>query len=78
MIFAKSILAGLLSLIAVGVLLLFSMGVVLSIQAPPGTCVGIDIVVVARHSPLLWILAVLAFSLGFHWESRRLKTRQAK
>jgi hypothetical protein len=78
MIFVKRTLAGLFSLIAVGIVLLFSTGLILNILAPPGTSVGIDIVSVARHSPLVWILAVFAFSLGFYWEYRRLKLRQAK
>ena len=65
-------------MIAVGIVLLFSTGLILNILAPPGTSVGIDIVSVARHSPLVWILAVFAFSLGFYWEYRRLKLRQAK
>jgi H+/Cl- antiporter ClcA len=78
MVFVKSILAGLLSLIALGILLFVSVGIILNILAPPGTAVGIDIVSVARHSPPFWILAVLAFSLGFHWEYRQLKLRQAK
>jgi hypothetical protein len=78
MVFVKSVLAGLFSLIAVGILLLFTAGLILNILAPPGTSVGIDIVSVARHSPLVWILAVLAFALGFDWEYRRLKSRQAK
>jgi uncharacterized BrkB/YihY/UPF0761 family membrane protein len=78
MVFVKSILAGLFSLIGVGILLLFGAGLILNILAPPGTTVGIDIVSVARHSPLFWILAVLAFALGFDWEYRRLKSRPAK
>jgi len=78
MIFVKSILAGLVSLIAVGILLLISMVVTLIPLTSPGTTVGIDIVSMARSSPLIWILAVLAFSLGFHWKYRRLKLRQAK
>jgi hypothetical protein len=78
MVFVKSILAGLFSLIAAGILLLFSTGLILNILAPAGTQVGIDIVSVARHSPLVWVLAVFAFSLGFYWEYRRLKLRQGK
>lgn len=76
MVFAKSILAGLSSLIAVEILLLLTVSV--ATITPPGTQVGIDIVSFARSSPLIWILAVLAFALGFHWENRLLKLRQAK
>jgi len=76
MVFVKSILAGLLCLIAVEVLLLVTISV--ATITPPGTTVGIDVVSVARHSFPVWILAVLAFSLGFHWEYRRLNLRRAK
>jgi hypothetical protein len=78
MLFAKSILVGLLSLIGSGIFLLLIMAISISTQTSPGVGVGIDIVSVARHSPLIWIYAVLVFSLGFHWEHRRLKLRQAK
>jgi hypothetical protein len=30
-----------------------------------------------RSSPVLWILAVLMFLLGFAWEYRRVAARQA-
>jgi hypothetical protein len=78
MVLVKSILAGLFSLIAVEILLLVGIVVTLMPRAAPGTAVGIDIVSLPRASPLIWILAVLAFALGFHWEYRRLKSRQAK
>jgi hypothetical protein len=78
MVFVRSILAGFISSMLVGILLLLGMVVALIPLSAPGTTVGIDIVSVVRHSPLIWILAVLAFSLGFHWEYRRLKSRQAK
>jgi len=78
MLFAKSILVGLLSFIAGGILLLLIIAISFSTQTSPGVTVGIDIVSVAQHSPLIWIYAVLVFSLGFHWEHRRLKLRQAK
>ncbi len=78
MVFVKSILAGFFSLIAVGILLLLCVMVTLIPLTSPGTTVGIDIVSFARASPLVWIIAVLAFSLRFHWEYRRLKLRQAK
>jgi hypothetical protein len=76
MVFAKSVLAGLLCLIAVEMLLLLTLGVIA--MPPPGTQVGIDIDSLPRVTPPFWILAVLAFSLGFHWEYRRLKILQAK
>jgi hypothetical protein len=76
----KSLLFGLLSLIAGEILLLVTIATILTlgIQASAGrTAVGIDVVSFAKSSPLVWILAVLAFALGFHWEHRRLKLRQA-
>ena len=76
MVFVKSTLAGLLCLIAVEALLLLTTGV--ATTTPPGTGVGIDVVSLPRASPLYWMLAALAFLLGFHWEYRRLKLRQGK
>lgn len=76
MIFVKSVLTGLFSLIAVGILLLISIWVSLIPQMSPGTAVGIDIVSFVRSFPITWILVVLAFALGFHWKYRRLKLRQ--
>ena len=73
--FVRSILVGLSLLIGAAILLLVI--IVVTTFSPPGTAVGFDLVSMARHSPSLWILAVLAFSLGFHWEYRRLKLRQA-
>jgi len=76
--FLKSTLVGLASLIAGGILLLLIMGASLTARTSPGTTVGIDVVSVARSSPLIWLFAALVFSLGFHWEYRRLRLRQAK
>jgi hypothetical protein len=78
MLFVKSILVGLLSLIVGAILLLLIIVVSLTARTSPGTTVGIDIASFARSSPLIWIFSVLVFSLGFHWEYRRLKLRQAK
>jgi hypothetical protein len=77
--FVKSMLSGLLSLIAVEILLLVTVAITfaLSIRTPKGAAIGIDVVSFAKSSPLIWILAVLAFALGFHWKYRRLKLRQA-
>jgi hypothetical protein len=76
----KSLLFGMLSLIAVGILPLVTIATILTlgIQTSAGrTAIGIDVVSFAKSSPLVWILTVLAFALGFHWEHRRLKLRQA-
>jgi len=76
----KSLLFGLLSIIAVEILLLVTIAIILAlgIQTSAGrTAVGIDVVSLAKSSPLIWILTVLAFALGVHWEHRRLKLRQA-
>jgi len=78
-VFVKSILVGLILLIAVEILLLLCTVAPLIALMSRGTISGIGInVSLARSSPLIWILAVFAFSLGFHWEYRRLKLRQAK
>ena len=78
MIYLKSTLVALFSLIAGGILLLLVMLASLTPWMRDGATVGIDIVSVARSSPLIWIFAVLVFLLGFHWEFRRLRLRQAK
>jgi len=78
MIYLKSTLVALFSLIAGGILLLLVMLASLTPWMRDGATVGIDVVSVTRHSLLIWIFAVLAFSLGFHWEFRRLRLRQAK
>ena len=77
--FVKGILYGLLSFIAVEILLFVAIVITFTvgIQRPTGTVVGIDIVSFTKSSPLTWILAVLAFALGFHWKYRRLRLRQA-
>ena len=76
----KSLLFGLLSLIAVEILLLVTVVITLtlSIQTSKGAQVGIDVVSFAKSSPLVWILPVLALALGFHWENRRIKLQQAR
>ena len=78
MIFVKSTLVGLFSLIIVGILSLVGVLAVLSFSVPRkrGEVIGIDAVSIARaYSPLPWIIAVLVFSAGFYWEYKRLKSR---
>ncbi len=79
MIFLKSLLAGLLFLVAAAIVLLLGAIVFLATVTAPGEgeTMAIDVVSVTRSSPLIWILAVLAFLLGFSWEYRRVKARKA-
>jgi hypothetical protein len=78
-ILAKSILVGLCSTFAAAFLLLLGAIVALAIiPHPEGTAFAIDPISVAKSSPLLWILAVLVFSVAFSWEYRRAKRRQSK
>ena len=79
MVLLKSILAGLVFLVGAAILLLLGTIVYFTaVLAPePGTTVAFDPVSIAKSSPLIWMLAVLVFLLGFSWEYRRVKARQA-
>ena len=79
MVFLKSILAGLFFLVGAAILLLLGTIVFfMTVFAPEeGTTVAFDPVSMAKSSPLIWMLAVLVFLLGFSWEYRRVKARQA-
>ena len=73
MILVKSILAGLVALILTAIVLLVGAVVVLMVRFKPrhGQTIGIDPVGIVVSFPLLWIIAVIAFALGFYWEYRR-------
>jgi len=78
-IFVKSILVGLCSTFAAAFLLLLGAIVALAIiPHPEDTVMTIDPISVAKSSPLLWILAVLVFSVAFSWEYRRARRRQSE
>jgi uncharacterized BrkB/YihY/UPF0761 family membrane protein len=79
MILLKSLLAGLVFLVGAAILLLLGTLIFFATVLAPeeGEAVGIDPVSVARSSPMIWVLAVLVFVLGFFWEYRRVKARQA-
>jgi hypothetical protein len=77
MILVKSTLFGVLSLIWVEILLLTTT-FTRSIESSQGTAAVVSYVSFAISSPLIWILAVLTFALGFQWKYRRLKLRQAR
>lgn len=77
MIYLKSILVGLCFLAASAILLPLGFVVFSSIFAAPrnGEEFGFDPVSMVKSSPVLWILAVLFFSLGYAWEYRRVTSR---
>ncbi len=77
MIYLKSILVGLCFLVVSAILLPLGLGVIFSILAAhaKGEEVGFDPVSIVKSFPLLWILPVLVFLLGFAWEYRRAKPR---
>jgi len=79
MIFLKCILAVLCFLFWFPILLFLGDMVFLTIFLAPGKgeAVGIDPVSMVRSSPILWVLALLFFLLGFSWEYRRVRSRQA-
>jgi uncharacterized BrkB/YihY/UPF0761 family membrane protein len=79
MIYVKSILVGLLALIAVPVCLLVIVvvGIVIySVVHPtPGEgAIGWDLISLIRMNPMLWSVPVSIFLAGFIWEYRRLAT----
>ncbi len=73
MILIKSIFAGLVFLLGaaflslVGVMIAFAVFV----EREEGTEVGIDPISVVRNAPILWVVALVVFLLGFFWEFRR-------
>jgi hypothetical protein len=75
MIFLKSILAGLLSLVVAGILALsYVIFKLARLPRAEGEAVGLDPVSMAKSwakSPLAWIIGVAAFALGSYWEYRR-------
>jgi len=75
-ILAKSILAGLLSLVLVVILVVVVLVVRLA-KPGPGTEIAIDPVSIF-NSPLFGITAIIVFALGFYWEYRRLRSREAR
>jgi hypothetical protein len=78
-ILVKSILVGVCSTLAAVFLLLLGAIVALAIiPHPEGTAFAIDPISVVKSSPLLWILAVVVFSVAFSWEYMRAKHRQSK
>ena len=73
MIYLKSVLAGVAALFIASVLYFYLYYTFLIRptlpKLPPGTGVGIDIFVF--NVPLLCLIALLAFAIGFYWEFRR-------
>ena len=74
----KSIVAGLVSMALGAVLLTLGALITLAAVLSPETNWAIYFVSVALNSPLLWVIEVLFFALGFHWEFRRARLRQSK
>ena len=70
MIYIKSIVVGLAALFAATSVYLV---IWISVLNPPpeGVEVGIDFRSIINRTPSFWIVAVLAFALGFYWEYRR-------
>ena len=76
----KSILVGRFFLVATFILLPLALliGYALLTHSQNRTAVAYDPVSIARSYPLLWVLAILVFLLGFVWEHRRLKSRHMR
>jgi len=80
MIYAKSVLAGLLALIMIPVCLVIVVVVGLLIHVlthPPSGegSIGWDPISLVRMNPILWSIPLLVFFIGFTWEYRRLAKR---
>jgi H+/Cl- antiporter ClcA len=73
MILLKCTLAGLLFLVGYATLLFLGAIALFAIffARHKGVTVGFDPVSIVKSSPMLWVLAILLFVLGFAWEHRR-------
>ncbi|MGH9433471.1 MAG: hypothetical protein ACRD3T_18220 [Terriglobia bacterium] len=78
MIIIKSILAGLVALVVVALLLIIGVLIAGILTATRGPTIGIDPVSIMRSFPGYWVMPIIVFSLGFFWEYKRVKFRQAK
>lgn len=78
MIILKSLAAGLLAVLAVAmvitVLAIVALLVLSARNRVEDTVIGWDPVAFGR-APLLWIIVLLAFAIGFYWQYRRLAGR---
>jgi hypothetical protein len=73
MIYIKSLLIGVVALFTamiVYVVILISVQLRLH-PPPPGAEVSFDLRSFINHSTSFWLVALLAFALGFYWEFRR-------
>jgi hypothetical protein len=72
MVYVKSVLGGIVVLFVACVLFVFAYAWVVAsrMERPPGMAVGLDVRAVFAR-PFLWLIALLAFAIGFYWEFRR-------
>jgi hypothetical protein len=76
MIYIKSLLIGVVALFATMIVYLVILIAVLLRRyppppLPPGAEVSFDLRSFINHSTSFWLVALLAFALGFYWEFRR-------
>jgi amino acid transporter len=76
MIYIKSILVGVVAIFATTIVYLVILISVLLRRyppppLPPGAEVSLDLRSIINHSASFWLVAFLAFALGFYWEFRR-------
>jgi hypothetical protein len=73
MIYVKSVLVGVLALFSATILYLVILISTESrrYQPPPGAEVSFDLRSVINHEPSFWLVALVAFGVGFYWEFRR-------
>ena len=76
MIYVKSVLIAVLALCSATIVYLVILIAVLVRRyplppAPPGGHISLDLRSIITHEPSFWLVAVLAFAIGFYWEFRR-------
>ena len=73
MIYVKSVLVGALALLAATILYLVILITVTLRRYPPlpGAEVSFDLRSMLNHEPSFWVVALVAFGVGFYWEFRR-------
>jgi hypothetical protein len=72
MVYVKSVLAGMAVLLVAFILSVFAYAwvVVLPKARATGMAAGLDVRAVLTR-PFFWLIAILAFGIGFYWEFRR-------
>ena len=73
MIYIKSVLVGVVTLFSAAIVYFVILIAVLMRRypPPPGAEVSLDLRSIINREPSFWLVAFLAFAIGFYWEFRR-------